>query len=811
MRFSEKWLREWVNPPVSSDELAARLTKAGLEVDSVGPVAPELPGVLVGGILSVARHPNADRLTVCSVDVGAEMPLTIVCGASNVREGLRAPVAGIGARLADGSRMKRAKIRGQESQGMLCSAHELGLAETSDGLMELPPEAKPGEAIFDYLNLDDVAIEVDLTPNRGDCLSLAGIAREVGVFSRRPLSPPTISPIPSLIPDEFPITLASPNACPRYVGRIIRDIDPEAKSPIWMRERLRRGGLRSIGPVVDVTNYVMLELGQPMHAFDLDKLEEGIRVREARQGEALSLLNGAEITLRPNTLVIADGRGPIALAGIMGGADTAVTETTRHIFLESAFFTPEALAGQARRYTLHTDSSHRFERGVDFELQRTGTERATALLLEIVGGKPGPILEQGAESALPRLAPVRLRRSRLRRILGFSPSPETISDVLTRLGMTVLSESDGDAWEVTPPSFRFDVALEADLIEEVARVTGYDEIPVRQPSLSLAEREEFESPLSIATLRRVLVERGYREAITYSFVDPRMAALMDPDAREAMLELRNPISTEMAVMRTTLLPGLLQAVLYNTRRQRARVRLFESGLVFNRNHGKQNGDEPVQERVLGAVAVGSAFAEQWGNPARDVDFFDMKSDLEALLSLTGRAGEYRFRRFSHPALHPGQSALIERAGPPTADARTTGREIGWIGNIHPRIARELKLAGNTVVFQIKLAALDAPALPKYSPLSRYPAIRRDIAIIVDAKASAQSVQGSIEEAGADLLKETILFDEYRAKGIAPGKKSLAFGLLFQDASRTLRDEEVDGLVADVMASLRDRFDAIPRV
>nr|VFK44888.1 MAG: phenylalanyl-tRNA synthetase beta subunit [Candidatus Kentron sp. TC] len=801
MRFSEKWLREWADPPISSDELAAQLTALGLEVDSVRPAGPELRGVLIGNVLSVAKHPNADRLTVCSVDVGSEAPLTIVCGAPNVREGLRAPVAGVGAQLADGARMKRAKIRGQESQGMLCSGSELGLAESADGLMELPPDAPVGQPLADYLGLDDVSIEVDLTPNRGDCLSVAGIAREVGALNHCPLSSLPMPPAVSTISDEFPVALESPMDCPRYVGRVIEDIDPEATTPVWMRERLRRSGLRSISPVVDITNYVMLELGQPMHAFDLDKLEGGIRVRKAKQGEILALLNGIEIALRPDTLVIADARRPIALAGIMGGADTAVTEATRQLFLESAFFTPKALAGQARHYTLHTDSSHRFERGVDFRLQRIATERATALLLEIVGGEPGPVIEQVAPSELPRLAPVQLRGSRLQRILGFSPAPETVSDVLTRLGMTVEAEVDNDAWKVIPPSFRFDIDMEADLIEEVARVTGYDRIPVRRPSLPLVDREAFDAPLPMPVMRRALVERGYREAITYSFVDPELASLMDPDAREAMLSLRNPISTEMAVMRATLLPGLLQAVLYNTRRQQPRVRLFESGLVFHRNEERQ-GDEPLQERVLGAVAVGTAFAEQWGTPLRDVDFFDVKSDIEALLSLTGQAREYRFDRFSHPALHPGRSAAIRKA---------EGQTIGWLGNIHPRIARKLKLIGNTIVFQIKLAALDGSVLSKYSPLSKFPAIRRDIAIIIDADISARSVWDSIEGAGAGALKEITLFDDYRARGIAPGKKSLAFGLLFQDAFRTLEDAEIDELVTNIMAALQDRFGAIQRV
>nr|VFJ73431.1 MAG: phenylalanyl-tRNA synthetase beta subunit [Candidatus Kentron sp. FW] len=799
MRFSEKWLREWVDPPISTEELTAQLTALGLEVDSVEPAAPELDGIVVGNVLSVAKHPNADRLTVCSVDTGSEAPLTVVCGAPNVREGLRVPVAGIGARLADGTKMKRARIRGQESQGMLCSARELGLAASADGLMELAPDAGPGTTLSDHLALDDTCIEIDLTPNRGDCLSVAGIAREVGALNHCPLTPPTMAPVPSGIPDEFPVTLESPADCPRYVGRIIRNIDPAAQTPTWMRERLRRSGLRGISPVVDITNYVMLELGQPMHAFDLDKLAGEIKVRKAKQTETLSLLDGTEVTLRPDTLVIADARGPIALAGIMGGTESAVTETTRHIFLESAFFTPKSLAGQARHYALHTDSSHRFERGVDFESQRLAVERASALLLEIVGGEPGPIIERTSESDLPRPTSVRLRKSRLQRLLGLSPSSETVSGVLTRLGMTVLTDTDDETWNVTPPAFRFDVAIEADLIEEIARVTGYDRIPVKRPVLPFVNRES-RAALSPARMRQVLVERGYREAITYSFVDPNTASLLGTDT-ESMLALQNPISTEMAVMRTTLLPGLLQAVLYNIRRQQPRVRLFETGLAFNRDDDRGHENRLIQKQVLGAVATGPAFAEQWGIPGRDVDFFDVKSDLEALLSLTGRAAEYRFVRSAHPALHPGQNAVIERAGHP----------IGWIGNIHPRIARAFKLVGNTLVFQIELAALDGPALPKYSPLSKFPAIRRDIAIIVDADILAGTVRNFIRQSATDILKNIILFDEYRGKGINPNQKSLAFGLLFQDTSRTLQDMEIDGLVTEIMTALRDHFGATPRI
>ena len=804
MQFSEKWLREWVDPKVSTQELVAQLTAAGLEVDSVQPVAADLQGIVVGEVLSVAPHPNADRLTVCSVDIGQASPLTVVCGARNVRESLRVPVAPLGVQLADGTAMKRVKIRGQESTGMLCSTQELGFTESAEGLMELATDAPVGTTFADYLSLNDVSIEIDLTPNRGDCLSVAGIVREVGVLNRCPVLPPAMPPVAATISDEFPVILVSPTDCPHYVGRVIRNIDPRAETPIWMQERLRRSGLRSISPMVDVTNYVMLELGQPMHAFDLDTLNSEIRVRRAKPGETLTLLDGAKITLH-DTLVIADANRPVALAGIMGGKDMAITETTKHIFLESAFFAPKALAGQARRYALHTDSSHRFERGVDWRLQRIATERATALLLDIVGGKPGPIIEETAEPELPQSNPIRLRASRLQRVLGIPFPIDTVSDVLARLGMD--TAVDGDTWNVTPPSFRFDIAIEADLIEEVARITGYDQIPAKRPVLPLASHKASDSTISLGSMRQVLVERGYQEAITYSFVDPAIASLVDETV--PTLALRNPISAEMAIMRTSLLPGLLQAVIHNIRRQQTRIRLFESGLIFNQNNSGQSIGESIQEQVLGAIATGPVFPEQWGTAARNVDFFDMKSDVQAILSLTGWSQACRFVRFSHPALHPGQSARIERVHHEAG--QDISRGIGWIGNLHPRITRKLKLNGDILVFQVQLAELEAGKLPSYTSLSKFPAVRRDIAVIVDKKLSAHSVQECIHQAGTNLLKDITLFDEYRGDGIDQGRKSLAFGLLFQDTSRTLQDSEIDGLVTGIMSALQDRLGGVPRV
>ena len=791
MRFSERWLREWVSPPIDTAGLAARITAAGLEVDSVTPVGERFSGVVVGHVLEVAPHPAADRLHVCRVDTGGGEPLVIVCGAANVAVGMKAPTALVGARLPGGMEIRRAKLRGVESSGMLCSARELGLAETSDGLLPLPADAPVGLDVVTYLGLDDVAIEVDLTPNRSDCLCVAGVAREVGVLFRQPVRGVAVEPVPPVIPDTFPVELEAPADCPRYVGRVVRNVDPAAQTPLWMKERLRRSGLRSISPVVDVTNYVLLELGQPMHAFDLDRLSGAIRVRRARAGESLTLLDGNPLSLDEDCLLIADDRGPIALAGVMGGLDSGVTAESRHIFFESAFFSPSVIAGRARRFGLATDASHRYERGVDFELQRRAIERATGLLVQIAGGECGPVIDRVSPEHLPTRAPITLRAARLSKILGIAVPDEAVADVLSRLGCRVEAQPGG--WRVTPPSFRFDLAIEVDLIEEVARVTGYEHVPSTAPVAHLNLRPVPETRVPLERLRGLLADRGYQEAITYSFVDPSLQAMLDPE--EEVVRLANPISADMAVMRTTLWPGLLKALGHNQNRQQARVWLFESGLRFRRRRG-----ETLQEPVLAGLASGSALPDQWGLSRRPVDFYDVKADVEALLASTGVAAEFRFEPTSHPALHPGQAAAIFRGA----------EEVGRLGALHPAHLRSLDIEGPVYLFELGLGPLQQGVLPRFAPLSRFPAIRRDLAVVVDEAVPAEAVRVAIGQAAGDMLNDLELFDVYRGEGIEGGRKSLALSLTLQAADRTLLDAEVDAVVRGVLEALEREYKATLR-
>ncbi len=783
MKFSEAWLRELVEVDCTREELVARLTAAGLEVDSVEPVAEPIEGVVVARVRAVRPHPGADRLRLCEVEAGDGELLEVVCGAPNVRPGLCAPLARVGARLAGGRRIRRSRIRGVVSEGMLCSAVELGLGEEADGILELDPQAVPGTPLGEHLRLDDVTIDIDLTPNRGDCLGLEGVAREVALAHRGTLRPVAVAPVPAEIDDALAVRLAAAADCPRYVGRVIRDIDPQASTPLWLRERLRRSGLRSISPVVDVTNYVMTELGQPMHAFDLERLHEGIVVRRARSGEPLTLLDGTELTLDPEALVIADEQRAVALAGVMGGLDSAVTGETRHVLLESAWFLPRTIALGARRLGLHTDASHRFERNVSPELQARACERATALLLEICGGRPGPLVDAQAAAELPRPRPIRLRTERIGRLLGVALEAGEVEEVLERLGCAVERAEDG--WQVLPPAFRADLAIEADLIEELARVHGYDALPARAPHAPLAMRGAPEARVGLAALRAALVGRGYREAISYSFVDPRLQALLDPEIEP--LGLANPISSELAVMRTSLWPGLVAALRHNLNRQQGRVRLFETGLVFRRG-----ADGIEQTARIGVLAAGDRLPEQWGAAREPVDFHDLRGDLEALYALTGEPGAFRIVPDRHPALHPGQSARVER----------DGRPIGRLGALHPRVAGELKIGVPVLLLELELAAIERGRVPAFAPLSRYPSVRRDIALVVDEQISAQAIADCVGQAGVDVLKNLEFFDVYRGEGIDSGKKSVAVCLTFQDPARTLNDEEVDAGVAAIVEAAR---------
>ncbi len=791
MRFSESWLREWVNPDVDTRTLADQLTMAGLEVDAVKPAAPEFTGVLVGRVQAVAAHPNAEKLRLCRVDLGSGEPLQIICGATNVAADMKVPVATLGARLPGDFEIKRAKLRGVESLGMICAANELGFAESSEGILPLPADAPVGMDVRAYLDLDDWCIALDLTPDRADCLSLAGVSREVGAINRSPVQGPLIEPVPPRNDDRFPVHLEAPEACPGYVCRVIRDIDPGAATPLWMQERLRRSGLRSIGPVVDVTNHVLLELGQPLHGFDLDRLDEAIRVRMAVAGERLLLLNGEEITLRDDTLVIADRNRPVALAGIMGGAETGVTTRTRHILLESAFFAPRAISGKARSYGLHTDSSYRFERGVDPALQARAVERATALLLDIVGGKPGPVAILNAEAHLPRRKRLHLRRERIGKLLGMAPGDAAVEDIFTRLGMQITPVPDG--WDLVPPSSRFDLALEVDLIAEIGRIQGYEKIPVTHAGTPATIRVLPETAFDLDHARLALVARGYHEVITYSFVSPALQHRIDP--RPEVLTLSNPLSADMSVMRTSLWPGLVQTARQNQARQQERVRIFESGLCFLRT-----GDKLEQNAKLAGLVVGFSAPVQWGMQVRPVDFYSAKADLEAVLNLTGNPERFRFFPARHPALHPGQTACIEH----------DGHKIGMLGMLHPALAAELDINGNAFLFEIALTELQTGLPQVFEPLSRFPAIRRDLAIVVAADVTYDQVRACAASAASDLLKDLILFDVYHGPEIDSGGESLAFGLILQASSRTLTDREVDATISSVLARIKSELGATLR-
>jgi phenylalanyl-tRNA synthetase beta chain len=790
MKFSEKWLREWVNPDLDSTALVEKLTLAGLEVDSVNPVAGEFTGVVVGQVSSVEPHPDADKLRLCQVDIAADEPLSIVCGAANVRQGLKIPVAVVGSVLPGNFKIKKAKLRGEPSYGMLCSAKELGLAESADGLLELADDAPVGENIRDYLDLDDLTIEVDLTPNRSDCLGVAGIAREVGVLTGCDLTTWPQDVISEQSQKSVNVEILNPEACPRYMGRVIENVDAKAITPVWMQERLRRSGLRSLSPVVDITNYVMLELGQPMHAFDLDKLNGDIVVRTAEAGEELSLLDGQDIKVNDDTLVIADQSGPLALAGIMGGQSSSVDDDTKHLFLEAAFFTPTAIAGRARSYSLHTDSSHRFERGVDPELAKQAIERATSLLISIVGGQAGSITEKTSKNDLPQQQTITLRADRIKRVLGIAIDAEQVEDQLTRLGLTVETTEQG--WQVTVPSFRFDLAIEVDLIEELGRLYGYDLLPNTRPQGTVLTTNISEHTIATERLQDLLVDRGYQEAITYSFVDPTIHQHFLLEGMKP-ITLMNPISADLSEMRTSLWPGLIQALVYNLNRQHERVRLFEVGRIYT-----GTTDNIDQHRQIGGVVCGSRYDEQWSEKQRDVDFFDVKADVEQLLVFAG--GEIEFIAEQHASLHPGQSARIYKAGKP----------IGWIGALHPRLNKPLGLNGKVYVFEFALTAALSAQVPSFEPLSRFPAIRRDLALLVDANITAGEIERCLNGVESDILKAIQLFDVYSGDGVELGKKSIAIAFHIQHDERTLTDEEVDALILSITQTLEKALGVVIR-
>lgn len=785
MRFSEHWLREWINPALSTEALGAQLTMAGLELDDIKLAAPPFSGVVVARILDATPHPDADKLRICQVDDGSGQPVQVVCGAPNARAGLMAPFARVGAMLPGGLTIQPAKLRGIDSFGMLCSADELGLTGYPDGLLELPVNAPLGEDLRTYLDLDDAIIELSITPNRGDCLSILGLARETAAQNGLPLTAPPLTPIPAEHDRTLFVNVQAPQACPRYCARIIEGLTPHTSLPLWMTERLRRSGLRPIHPIVDITNYVMLELGQPLHAFDLDRLQGGLEVRLARTGETLIALDGKTLNLEADMLLIADGHGPVALAGIIGGQASGVHKETTRIVLESAFFSPEAIAGRARRLGLSTEAAHRFERGIDPDMVRKAIERATELLCTLLGGRPGPVVEHIVPEHLPERPPILLRRTRIERLLGFTLPDTEVEELLSRLGMQLSSVEQG--WKVTPPSHRHDLHLEVDLIEEIARLHGYDKLPARLPEASLSIRPRPKQH-GLDPLRDRLVTLGYHEVVTFSFVDIPLLEKLTP--HHAPLILANPISSEMAAMRTTLWAGLIQTLRYNLNRQQERVRIFESGLRF-----VPSPEGLLQQPMLAGLIFGDALPVQWGVKARKADFFDLKGDIEALLELGGLHTKVAWERTSHPALHPGLSAELW----------LENQTLGWIGALHPSLEQALELPGQVLVFELDLTLLLNRPQPHFQSVSRFPIIRRDLALLVPQTCSVAEVLACIREKAPAFLREVEVFDVYQGQGLPEGMRSIAIRLILQDNERTLGDRDVDSLTATLLDRLQARL------
>ncbi|MGC8522545.1 MAG: phenylalanine--tRNA ligase subunit beta [Steroidobacteraceae bacterium] len=790
MKVPYSWLADWIAVPWDAAGLGERLTMAGLELEAIEPAAPQFTGVVVGEILSAEKHPQADKLRICRVATGQGEPLQIICGAPNARAGLKSALAKVGAVLPNEVKIKAAKLRGTESAGMLCSAKELGLSDSSDGILELPADAPLGAALRDYLRLDDTVLDLNVTPNRGDALSIIGIAREVAALSGGKLAGPAARAAGAAHAQTVAVHLDAPAACPRFAGCIVRGIDNTAATPIWLRERLRRAGVRSISPVVDVTNYVMLELGQPMHAYDLAKLEGPIRVRFAEAGESVTLLDGRTAQLQPDVLLIADAAGPVGIAGIMGGARTAVSAGTTSVFLEVAYFAPDAIIGRALRWGLTTDASQRFERGVDPAGQQRSLERALELIQSIAGGEAGPLVLTESETHRPVRAAVTLRRAQLARLLGVQFEDCRVRAVLEGLGMRVAPLPEG--WRVEPPSHRFDIALEADLIEEVARIVGYAAIEERAAVACERVRALPEAAPSEQGLLEVLAARGYQEAVNYAFVDPQLQQRLFGDV--PALALANPIASDLSVMRVSLWPGLLRAALENQRRQRDRIRLFEHGARF-----EQRESVTYEIDTLAGVACGPRMPEQWGlpRPMREAaDFFDVKGDLEALFAALSAHAEIRFELQAYPCLHPGRGARVLREGKP----------VGWLGELHPSLVRSLEFVHVPVLFELDWAelTLDRPA---YREISRQPQVRRDLAIVVDESVPLSRLAERVALVASSLLRDLRVFDVYRGPGVEEGRKSVALGLIFQEFSRTLTDDDVARLVAAVVADLRVSFNA----
>jgi len=791
MKIAESWLREWVNPELDTETLSHQLTMLGHEVDGIEYEGAGIADIVIAEVAEVSKHPDADKLSLCKVNDGSGELVDVVCGAPNVVKGMKTPFAKPGVTLPNGMQLRKAKIRGIVSNGMLCSAIELGLGDESDGIMSLPQDAQVGSPLVDFLELPDAIIDLDLTPNRGDCFSVLGIARDVSALTGAKLKDPSVAAVNATIKDTHPVELVEPAGCPRFAGRVIRGIDTNASSPVWMTERLRRAGLRAISPVVDITNFVMLELGQPLHAYDFGLLQGTIKPRLAKSGEKVTLLDEKEVELSDDTLIITDDSGPIGIAGIMGGLSTAVTDKTTDVFFEAAFWPQDFMAGRARAYGMHTDASMRFERGVDPAGQGRAIERATQLLLEIAGGDAGPLVDEIASDHLPARADISLRKDRLTRLLGLEVDAAEVEQILTSLTMKVESAEGG--WLVTAPSHRFDIAIEADLIEEVARIHGYDSIP-ETTSFSQSQLETVtESRVDMELAAATLIARDYQEVVTYSFIDA--AADTTFAGSESALVLSNPISSEMSVMRASLWPGLVAAAAANNARQQDRIRLYEASKTF---HGALGAHTEVV-RIAG-LATGPVRSEQWGAATEAVDFFDVKADIEALLSLAGSVDECHFVVAEHPALQPGQTAEIIR----------NNEVIGIIGKLHPKLAKNYDLKRAVFLFELDAAKSLASTAPLAASISKFPAIRRDIAVIVDDEISADELVNAIAATSPQLIQGVRIFDIYTGSGIEAGRKSVAMGLILQETSRTLTDDDADKVMAAAVKKLEDQFAAVLR-
>ncbi|MGQ1368619.1 phenylalanine--tRNA ligase subunit beta [Acinetobacter baumannii] len=791
MKISENWLRTWVNPAIDSDTLSDQLTMLGLEVDELAPVAKPFTGVVVGEVLTVEQHPDADRLRVTTVNIGSGEPLQIVCGAPNVRAGMKAPVATIGAILPGDFKIKKGKLRGVESQGMLCGASEIDLEDKIDGLLELPDDAPVGVNIREYLKLDDNVIDISITPNRGDCFSIRGIAREVAVINQLQMNEPEIKSVDTTITDEKKVVISTDGA-PRYLGRVIKNVNVKAATPEWMEQALARSGIRTHSILVDVTNYVLMELGQPMHAFDLAKIEGTVHVRQAKPKEKLQLLNDQEVELQEDVMVIADDQKALAIAGIMGGLASSVTDDTTDIFLESAFFAPLAIAGRARRFGLHTDSSQRYERGVDFELPLIAMNRASQLIQELAGGEFGPITVAEKADLLPKREAIELKQAQVDQLLGYKVAAEFITDALTRLGCEVTIQADGE-WSVVPPSHRYDMAIYQDLIEEVARIDGYDNIQISLPSMDV-QLAKYQDRFEIAQLRQTVVTLGYQEAISFSFADAKLEKQLNPQVSPLMLA--NPISSDLAAMRSTLLSSLIPCVQYNLNRQQSRVRFFELGLRFDYQNANSIQDLK-QIPTLALVAVGSREPESWHAKPQPMDFFDFKGEVEEILA-AGRV-KVEYVRSERPWLHPGQSAEI----------LVDGQSIGYLGRLHPSLENELDLS-TTWVAELDQAAVLQSYVSNFTELSRFPSVRRDIALLISDNINVRDIQQLIEKTGGELLDSTWLFDVYTGQGVEEGKRSLAFALLWQHPSRTLEDAEIKSGMDNIIQVLENTYQATLR-